>query len=240
MNESLSPPNLVAQTTQAAENFGCLRAILVVFTVFVIIMMLVFCIDHLTSPYLQTTGVQVNATVVDKATWNSCSDGGCTDVYRVRYTFTTLKEQPIQGEEFVDRSQYQQLQIGADWPVVYLRSDPTTYESRYHAVQSVARTWQLLYFTLMTYLFLFILMGLNWLRERQFQRKSILTQGVVTQRWKKYDEEYNYHYFITYTFPDGAETQAKLTLSQYQQLKVGSPLMVRYLPGNLRCSRPEW
>lgn len=240
MKEPPSPPNLVAQTTQSAENFGCLRAILLVFTVFVITMMLVFCIDHLTSPYLQTTGVQVNSTVVDKATWDSCSDGGCTDVYHVRYTFTTLKEQPIQGEEFVDRSQYQQLQIGADWPIVYLRSDPTTYESRYHAVQSVAKTWQLLYFILVTYLFLFILIGLNWLRERQFQRKSILTQGVVTLRWKEDDGEGNYHYAIAYTFPGGAETQAMLTLSQYQQVKVGSTIVVRHLPSNPQRSSPEW
>jgi len=181
MKEPHSPPKLVAETTETANTFGCLRVILIVFTIFVITMMVVLCIAELTSPYLQTTGVQVNATVVDKATWDSCSDGGCRAVYRLRYTFTTLKEQQIHGEEFVDRDQYQQLQIGIDWPLVYLRPDPTTYESRYHAVARVATTRQFLCFSLVTYLFLFILIGLNWFRERQFQRKSTLTQGMVTQ-----------------------------------------------------------
>lgn len=240
MKEPHSPSKLLTETTETANNFGCLRVILIGFTIFVITMMFVFCIAELTSPYLQTTGVQVNATVVEKATWDSCSDGGCRAVYCVRYTFTTLTEQQVHGEEFVDRDQYHQILIGADWPIVYLRPVPTTYESRYHAVVRVATTRQFLCFSLVTYLFLFILIGLNWFKERQFQRKSILTQGMVTQRWKKYDEEYNYHYFITYTFPDSAETQATLTLSQYQQLKVGSPLMVRYLPSNPRRSRLEW
>lgn len=240
MMEPPSPPNLMAQTTESADNFGCLRTISIVFTVFVIITILILGIANLTSPYLQLAGVQVDATVTDKATWVSCGSEDCTDVYLVRYTFTTRKEQQIHGEEFVDHNQYHQLQLGAEWPVVYLRPDPITYESRYNAVARVARAWQFLWFFLAVYLFLFIVIGWRWLRKRQFQHESILTQGVVTQRWKTYDTEGNYYYSIAYTFPDGAETQATLTLSQYQQLKVGSPLLVRYLPSNPHRSRPEW
>jgi hypothetical protein len=239
MNEPHSPPELVAQTTESADNFGCLRVISIVFIVFVIITILILGIADLTSAYLQRAGVQVNATVINKTTYESCSQDDCSAVYMIRYTFRTLQEQLIQGEEVVDHHQYHQLQLGADWPIVYLHPDPTAYESRYRAVKRVAETWQLLYFFLITYLFLFMLIGLNWLRERQFQRKSILIQGVMTQRWKKFDEEYNYNYFIAYAFPDGAETQASVSLSQYQQVKVGSTIMVRYLPSNPRRSRLE-
>lgn len=240
MNESHSPPELVAQTTESADNFGCLRVVSIVFIVFVIITILILGIADLTSPYLQTAGAQVNATVVDKTTYESCSQDDCSDVYIIRYTFRTLQEQLIQGEEFVDHNQYHQLELGADWPVVYLRPAPTTYESRYHVVVRVAKTWQFLWFFLAVYLFLFIVIGWRWLRAWQFQHESILTQGVITQRWKRKDLEDNYYYSIAYTFPDGAETQASVSLSQYQQVQVGSTIMVRYLPSNPRRSRPEW
>lgn len=240
MKQPNSPPNLVAETTESTNSLGCLRTLLRIVTFFIITMILIFWIKHLTSPYLQAAGIPVNAKVVALSTSESCNDGSCHDVNVVRYTFTTLQEQQIQGEEFVDHKQYQQIGIDADWPIVYLRSDPATYESRYHAVKHVAETWHLLRLSLVAYLFLLIVIGLAWRWERYFQQKSILTQGVVTQRWREFDEEYNYRYSIAYTFPGGAETQATLTLDQYKQVKVGSPMMVRYLPDNPRRSRVAW
>ena len=247
MKQPNSPPNLVAETTESTNSLGCLRTLLRIFTFFIITMILIFWIKHLTSPYLQAAGIPVNAKVVALSTSESCNDGSCHDVNVVRYTFTTLQEQQIQGEEFVDHNQYQQIGIDADWPVVYLRADPATYESRYHAVKHVAETWQLLRWSLVAYLFLLIVIGLvliviglAWCRERYFQQNSILTQGVVTQRWREFDEEHNYRYSIAYTFPGGAETQATLTLGQYQKVKVGATIMVRYLPDNPRRSRLAW
>lgn len=161
----------MAETTEATNSLGCLCLILRIFTFFIMTTLLIYWIKHLTSPYLQTAGIPVNAQVIDKTIRESCNDGSCHDVYLLRYTFTTLQEQQIQGEEFVDHNQYQHIEIDADWPVVYLRVAPATYESRYRAVQHLTETWLLLRFALVVYLFLLIGIGLAWLRARSFQQK---------------------------------------------------------------------
>lgn len=69
------------------------------------------------------------------------------------------------------------------------------------------------------------------------KRKSKLIQAVVTQRWYESSDNGACCYYIAYHFPGGEETKAALSFNRYQQQPVGSPLTIRYLPGNPRRSR---
>lgn len=80
-------------------------------------------------------------------------------------------------------------------------------------------------------------------RWEPFLRDSTLTQGVITQRWQTEDTDSEgnrqTHYYVTYTFPEGEATQTWVYERYYQQIKIGDPVTVRYMPSNPQRSLIE-
>ena len=225
-------PQLMAET---GEYGGCLSYLLLMFT-FLVTCTVLTCIGlYLTSIYLHEEGIQLDAQVIRKEISEVCSEGSCSDAYFIEYLFVTQNEQQIIGKERVDRTHYEATPIGGGWPVVYLRSEPTTYESRYRATTLLTNTRYMVYGCLFVSLGFFIYWVVDRLRKYHFQRKSKLIQGVITQRWRESSDD-GACYYIAYNFPGGEETKAALSFNQYQQQKVGSSLTIRYLPSNPRRS----
>lgn len=195
-------------------------------------------LGFITSLHLQNEGVHVTAKVSDKEADSSCDDEGCTDSYAIRYVFSTLDDRRREGTDSVDRDTYYKVQYGDDWPVIYARTNPAIFKSSYN-YQTPTWAGAKMLLALFCFYLLFVLLiqpcKADLDRWQQFQKESVLTQGVITQDWSVEVGEGISHY-LAYTFAGGEGTKIEVSATH---VKVGDPIMVRYLPSNPHRSRPE-
>ncbi len=190
---------------------------------------------------LRTQGVVVQGLVTDKHVVHSAKAG---NTYYVYYTFTPreIGSSPIEDGGSVFSWVYSSVREGGPVDILYVRGEPEIHRFKnfytlgdFNALPGIVGSGIVL-------LALFFM----WMLIRELDRGGRLDRDGVEGRSRVMDllvetsAKGELTYYVVYEVPQSFVVRHTISREQYDRLKVGMAVAVRYVPDDPKIFQPEW
>lgn len=186
---------------------------------------------------LRTSGTQTQANVISRR----YVEGEDEDNYYITYAYQapSLNGNGMQSftyEQEVNKKRYQSVEKGGNITIIYAATEPST--SKIAGTGSSFRPFFLT--LLLAGLVILFWVGIEirkYLRAVNLNRKGKLIRGKLLDAWIE-DKTDEVGFYIAYQIGN-IQVAQEVTWDEYENLPVGEPLTVRYLPDDPTCSKVE-
>lgn len=194
---------------------------------------------------LHESGVETEATVVQRHMRRVA--GADVESHSITYRYVVSSPDAADQQSFTDkdgvsRALYESVRMGDRITIVYAPTKPSVsriVEDRDPFVEGLPI--DLLLPTAFAVAFSvvagFLFKGYG--RARKLQQSGVTTEGTVTDAWVRRSSQSAKRYFVLYRFMDDIWVTQQVKKRDFQELTVGTPVTVRYLPDDPECSRIE-